>query len=226
MLTIYSCQCFCILINTLVSLLSQEKYNSLLPEVTTEVIALGRSSNQTWGFTGNRNTYKQRDTSKAELRAFLKRNYLFVFLCLCAVGNLISLKDSHKPHGPMAQMRYKVLHLKKRNKWNATMWIHVVPPPSSLQHTKTVTAAHNKSNGRADNAPTSELIIIIIIWSGTISDSRAMHAIAPFPKPFHFILCSARRWKIKTFSQAQHYIMISLLNVQLAVGSASTTCSV
>lgn len=46
-LAIYSCRCFCILINTLVSLLSQEKYNSLLPEVTSEVIALGRSSNQT-----------------------------------------------------------------------------------------------------------------------------------------------------------------------------------
>lgn len=93
-LAIYSCQCFYILINGLVSLLSQEKYNSLLPEVNIEVITLVRPldgkkaffpSNQIKGFTETENNISRNKIEKKRgvSRETFLTSWLWVFYFFC-----------------------------------------------------------------------------------------------------------------------------------------------
>lgn len=83
-LAIYSCLCFYILINGFVSLLSQEKYNSLLPEVNIEVITLVRPldgknaffpSNQIKGLTETENISRNKGE---EVRSFSRNIFDFL----------------------------------------------------------------------------------------------------------------------------------------------------
>lgn len=79
-LAIYSCLCFYILINGLVSLLSQEKHNSLLPEVNIEVITLVRPLERMPSFRPQTKITKQQN--REEVRSFSRNIFDFLVVVL------------------------------------------------------------------------------------------------------------------------------------------------